>query len=336
MRAWTITKYSDALALREVPEPSVGHEDVLIRVASVGLNHLDEKLRVGEFRLVLPIAFPHTLGQDVAGIVERVGSSVRDIAVGDRVIALQDTVRSGSLAEYVVVNRRNVAHAPRTISLESAGAVPLVALTAWQALVVLGNVQPGQRVLIHGGSGGVGSIAIQLAKSLGAFVATTVGPSNVEYAREKGADLVVNYAHQDFHAELRDFDFVLDGMGASNVLKSIDIVRPGGMVVGIAGPPDPAFAASVTRNPIARLAIALLSRVVRSRAARRGVTYRFLFVQPDGRQLQDIVSRIDEGIVSVDIGAQFDFAQADKALASFIDGDVRRGKVVVTLGRHNA
>ncbi|HZA73709.1 MAG TPA: NADP-dependent oxidoreductase, partial [Propionibacteriaceae bacterium] len=239
MRAFVVTKYKEPLQEAEVPEPVVGEHDVLVQVQAAGLNQLDEKIRLGEFKQILPYKLPLILGHDLAGTVIQVGAKVRGFSPGDEVYARPGTDRIGTFAERIAVAEPDLALKPTSISIEEAGSLPLVALTPWQALVERGNVQSGQKVLIHAGAGGVGSIAIQLAKHLGATVAITVSGSNADFVRELGADVVIDYRTQDFEQLLTGYDLVLDSLGGENLEKSLRVLRPGGKAIGISGPPDP-------------------------------------------------------------------------------------------------
>ena len=211
-----------------------------------------------------------------------------------------------------------------------AASLPLVALTAWQALVEKGNLQPGQKVLIHAGSGGVGTIAIQLAKHLGAQVATTVSGKNADFVRDLGADVVIDYRTQDFESELSGYDLVLDSLGGENLAKSLRILRPGGTAIGISGPPTPAFAKQAGLNPVLRLAIAGLSRRIRSQAKKAEVSYEFLLMRANGEQLGQIAQLIDAGVIRPIVGRTFPFDQTPQALQSLASGGIR-GKAVITV-----
>ena len=329
MRAFIVDEYKKPLREADVAEPVVGDHDVLVKVVAAGLNQLDEKIRKGEFKLILPYKTPFTLGHDVAGTVIGVGAKVRSIKPGDEVFARPRDPRIGTFAERIAVDEADVAIAPSSISPVEAASLPLVALTAWQALVEKGRVGPGQKVLIHAGSGGVGSIAIQLAKHLGATVATTASSANADFVRELGADVVVDYRSQDFATELSGYDFVLDSLGGENLEKSLRVLRPGGKVVGINGPPDPAFAKQARLNPMLRLVIAGLSRSVRSKARKLGVTYEFLFMRADGRQLREIAALVESGAIRPVVGATFAFAETPAALSALGTSSIR-GKAVVT------
>jgi len=329
MRAFIFSKYKTAVHESEVPEPTVGDHDVLVRVQAAGLNHLDEKLREGEFKQILPYKLPVILGHDLAGTVIRVGAAVRGFKPGDEVYARPRDHRIGTFAERIAVAEDDVAQKPRSLTMEEAASLPLVALTAWQALVEIGNVQPGQKVLIHAGAGGVGSIAIQLATKLGAEVATTASASNADFVRELGAVHVIDYRRDDFEQELSGYDLVLDSLGGETLEKSLRVLRPGGTVVGISGPPTPDYARAAGLNGVLRFAVAAISSKIRRQAKRLGVNYTFLFMRASGDQLREITALIDSGALRPVVGRVFFFDQTIEALESMKLGGIR-GKVVVS------
>lgn len=329
MRAFVVEKYKGPLQEADVPEPTVGERDVLVQVQAAGLNALDEKIRAGEFKQILPYRLPQVAGNDVAGTVIRVGSKVRAFKAGDEVYARPGQDRIGTFAERIAVAEADLALKPASVSMEEAGSLPLVALTAWQALVERGNVQPGQKVLIHAGAGGVGSIAIQLAKHLGATVATTASAANLEFVRDLGADTVIDYRSQDFEELLSGYDLVLDSLGGENLEKSLRVLKAGGKAIGIAGPPDPAFAREAGLNPMLRLAVSGLSAGIRRQARKRGVSYEFLFMRASGDQLRQITTLIDGGALRPVVGRVFPFGQTVEALQSLEQGGIR-GKAVIS------
>jgi NADPH:quinone reductase-like Zn-dependent oxidoreductase len=329
MRAFVIKEYKAPLQEVDVPEPTVGERDVLVQVQAAGLNVLDEKIRAGEFKQILPYALPLIPGNDVAGTVIRVGPKVRAFKPGDEVYSRPDQARIGTFAERIAVDEADLALKPASITMEEAGSLPLVALTAWQALVERGNVQPGQKVLIHAGAGGVGSIAIQLAKHLGATVATTASAGNLEFVRELGADTAIDYRSQDFEQLLSGYDLVLDSLGGENLQKSLRVLKPGGKAIGISGPPDPAFAREAGLNPVLRLAIAGLSAGIRRQARKLGVRYEFLFMRASGDQLRQITDLIDNGALRPVVGRVFSFDQTVQALQDLEKGGIR-GKAVIS------
>ncbi len=220
-----------------MPEPELRDSDVLVRVRAASVNPLDSKIRDGEFRLILPYRPPFVLGHDVAGVVTRVGTEVQRFTVGDEVYARPDKDRIGTFAELIAIDQDDLGLKPTSLSMQEASAVPLVGLTAWQALVERGKVTAGQKVLIHAGSGGVGTVAIQLAKHLGAPVATTASTANVARVKSLGADVVIDYKTDDFATVLSGYDLVLDSLGGEALEKSLTVVKPGGLVIGIGGPP---------------------------------------------------------------------------------------------------
>ena len=226
MEAFVLERYGSKVDLQrqDVAEPEVGPYDVLVQVAAASVNPLDVKIKSGLLRTVLPYRPPFVMGHDLAGVVVRVGSAVESVVPGDEVFARPDDGRIGTFAELIAVPERDLALKPTSLSMEESAALPLVALTAWQALVDTANVQPGHKVLIHAGSGGVGTIAIQLAKHLGAHVAATTGTSNVSWVKDLGADVVVDYRKDDFASVLRDYDVVIDGLGG-RILREI-LQRP--------------------------------------------------------------------------------------------------------------
>ncbi|SDD59417.1 NADP-dependent oxidoreductase [Glycomyces harbinensis] len=329
MKAFVVSRYKAPVELAEVAEPRVGERDVLVRVQAAGLNQLDEKIRAGEFKQILPYRPPFTLGHDVAGTVVEVGTGVRGFKPGDEVYARPRDRRIGTFAERIAVDEDDLALKPASIGMTAAGSLPLVALTAWQALVEKGNVEAGQQVLVHAGAGGVGSIAIQLAKHLGAAVATTASAANADFVRGLGADVVIDYRSQDFEKLLSGYDLVLDSLGGENLEKSLRVLRPGGKAIGITGPPDPAFAREIGAGPVLRLAVAALSSGVRRRARRLGVRYEFLFMRSSGAQLQRIATLVDSGALRPVVGKTAPFDQTPEALGALEKGGIR-GKAVIT------
>ena len=330
MKAFTIDRYQGEITEADVPEPTVGDRDVLVRVHAAGANHLDLMLARGDFKATLPYELPLILGHDVAGVVEHVGSEVTRFTVGDEVFARPADLRIGTFAERIAIAESDLALKPQTLTMAEAASLPLVALTAWQSLVDLADVQAGQHVLIHGGAGGFGSIAIQLAKHLGAFVATTASGSNVDWLQQLGADDVIDYRSEDFESRLHGFDLVIDTVGGTNLEKSLRVLRPGGRAISLVGPPDPGFARQLGLNAALRLAVRGLSVNIRRQARHLGVEYSFLFMRADGAQLAEIAALVDNGALHPVIGRVFPFAQTPAALAAVAAGGPR-GKVVVSL-----
>ena len=331
MRAFVVERYGKhGLRAADVPEPEVGDGDVLVKVSAAGINPLDKMVRDGEFKRLLKYRTPFVLGHDVAGVVTRVGSAVRDFQVGDEVYARPRDLRIGTFAEYIAIDQDDVAPKPASLTLHEAAAVPLVSLAAWQALVDRAHVKPGQKVLVHAGSGGLGSTVIQLAKHLGATVATTASGKNAELVRSLGADVVVDYTKEDFAEVLSGYDVVLDSLGGENLEKSLTVLKPGGQAIGVTGPPDPGFAKQLGAPKFIGVVMGLLSRKVRKQARKLGVSYSFLFMQANGGQLRELASLYDAGHLRPLIDKTFPFDQTLEALA-YVEQGRANGKVVITL-----
>ena len=299
MKAFVLDGYGKKRALRsaEVPDPELRDDEVLVQVHAAGVNLLDSKIRDGEFKLILPYRMPLILGHDVAGVVVKVGPRVRQFKPGDAVYARPDDFRIGTFAEFVPVKEASLALKPQGLTMEEAASIPLVGLTAWQALVEVAQLKKGQKVFIQAGSGGVGTFAIQLAKHLGATVATTTSTANVALVKRLGADVVIDYKTQDFEEHLRDYDVVLHSQDSAALEKSLRVLKRGGKLVSISGPADPAFGQQVSAPGFVKLVIWLLGAGVRRRARARGVDYTFLFVMASGSQLRDITRIIDAGTI---------------------------------------
>jgi NADPH:quinone reductase-like Zn-dependent oxidoreductase len=332
MKAFVVDKYKKkgALRLADVPEPELREDDVLVRVHATGVNLLDSKIRDGEFKLILPYRPPFVLGHDVAGSVVRVGSKVRRFKTGDEVYGRPRDHRVGTFAKFIAMNEADVALKPKNLNMEEAASIPLVGLTAWQALVELGKVKRGQKVFIQAGSGGVGTFAIQLAKHLGAEVATTTSAQNVELVKSLGADVVIDYKTQDFEKVLSGYDLVLNSQDSKTLEKSLRILKPGGQLISISGPPDPAFAKDLRLNLFLKLVMRLLSRGVRAKAKSLGIRYSFLFMRAQGQQLSEITSLIESGIIRPVIDKIFSFEKTADALA-YVETGRAKGKVVITV-----
>jgi NADPH:quinone reductase-like Zn-dependent oxidoreductase len=332
MRAFVVDKYKKkgALRLANLPEPELRDDDVLVQVRATGVNLLDSKIRDGEFKLILPYRPPFILGHDVAGTVVRVGAKVRRFKVGDEVYARPRDHRVGTFAEFIAMDEVDVARKPKNIGMEEAASIPLVGLTAWQALVEVGKLKPGQKVFIQAGSGGVGTFAIQLAKHLGAMVATTTSTKNVELVKSLGADPVIDYKTQDFEKILSGYDLVLHSQDSKALEKSLRVLKPGGLLVSISGPADPEFARTLGSNLFLKLVMRLLSRGVRKRAKRLGVRFSFLFMRAQGQQLGEITSLIESGAIRPVVDRVFPFERTGDALA-YVETGRAKGKVVVTV-----
>jgi NADPH:quinone reductase-like Zn-dependent oxidoreductase len=332
MKAFVLERYGKKRALRsaEMPTPELRDDEVLVEVHAAGVNQLDTKLRDGEFKLILPYRLPLVLGHDVAGVVVEVGSRVRQFKPGDEVYARTDDFRIGTFAQFVPVKEASLAFKPKNLTMEEAASIPLVGLTAWQALIEKAKLKKGQRVFIQAGSGGVGTFAIQLAKHLGATVATTTSAANASLVKSLGADVVVDYKTQDFEDVLRDYDMVLNSQDGKTLEKSLRVLKRGGKLVSISGPPDPDFGKQIAAPAFVKLVVRLLSSGVRRKAKRRGLDYAFLFMKANGSQLREITQLVETGAIRPVIDRVFPFESTNDALA-YVEAGRAKGKVVVKI-----
>ncbi|WP_303323927.1 NADP-dependent oxidoreductase [Actinomyces radicidentis] len=328
MKAYILNEYGTDPVLTDVPEPHAGPGEVVIDVAAVSVNPVDALLAKGTVRLVVPLDLPTRLGFDAAGTVVEVGDGVTGLAVGDRVVTRADQAHMGTFAERVAVDASVVAPAPSGTSLAEAASLPLAALTAWQALVDRGHLAAGQKVIVHAGAGGVGSLAIQIAKHLGAEVATTVSPRNAELVRSLGADHVIDYHSQDFTEVLSGYDLVLDGVGEKNVLRSLTVLKPDGLVVGLNTPPDAALARTLGATGFKGLLVRAMGARVQRRAKRLGVRYEYHLMHPDVAELREIIDLVDSGELRPVVGRELPFSEVPAALASAHNGG-GHGKTVL-------
>ena len=331
MKAFIVNRYGkkEKLQLTEIAEPVVKENDILVQVHSAGVNLLDSKIRKGEFKTtILPYKTPFTLGHDVSGVVITVGSRVSKFKVGDEVYARPADHRIGTFAEFISINEKDVAIKPKNISTEEAASIPLVGLTAWQALVEKANLKKGQKVFIQAGSGGVGTFAIQLAKHLGATVATTTSTANFDLVKSLGADIIIDYKKEDFETILKDYDVVLNSQDTKTLEKSLRIVKPGGKVISISGPPDPDFGREINANWFLKIVLKFLSAGIRKKAKRVGVNFSFLFMRAQGEQLSQITKLIESGVIKPVIDKVFPFEQTNEAM-SYVETGRAKGKVVV-------
>ncbi|MDZ7892967.1 MAG: NADP-dependent oxidoreductase [Rhodoferax sp.] len=330
MKAFVLNGYGkkSALRLTDMPTPELRDDEVLVQVHAAGVNLLDSKIRDGEFKLILPYRMPLVLGHDVAGVVVKVGPRVRQFKAGDAVYARVDDFRIGTFAEFVPVKEASLAHKPEGLSMQEAASIPLVGLTAWQALVEVAQLKKGQKVFIQAGSGGVGTFAIQLAKHLGATVATTTSTTNVPLVKRLGADVVIDYKTHDFEDVLRDYDVVLHSQDSKALEKSMHVLKRGGKLVSISGPADPAFGQQIKAPALVKLVIRMLSAGVRRRARALGVDFSFLFMRASGSQLAEITRLIEAGTILPVVDKVFPFEATNEAMA-YVESGRAKGKLVV-------
>ena len=332
MKGFILNRYGnkEKLHLTETAEPVLNENDVLVQIHAAGVNLLDSKIRNGEFKMFLPYKMPLILGHDVAGTVVKTGAKATRFKVGDEVYSRPANHQIGTFAERIAIHENDAAIKPQHISMEEAASIPLVGLTAWQALVEMANLKKGQKVFIQAGSGGVGTFAIQLAKHIGATVATTTSSANFDLVKSLGADIVIDYRKDDFEAILKDYDVVLNSQNEKTLEKSLRILKPGGKVVSISGPPDPAFGQEINAKWFLRLVFKVLSAGIRRKAKRLGVHFSFLFMKATGEQLGKITALIDSGAIKPVLDKVFSFEQTNKAMA-YVESGRAKGKVVIRM-----
>ena len=332
MKAFVLARYGKKRPLQsaDVPIPELRDDEVLVEVHAAGVNLLDAKIRNGEFKLILPYRLPLVLGHDVAGVVVKIGARVRRFKPGDEVYARPDDLRIGTFAEFVPVKEASLALKPKNLTMEEAASIPLVGLTAWQALIEKSGLKGGQKVFIQAGSGGVGSFAIQLARHLGATIATTTSTANLALVKSLGADVVIDYKTQDFEDVVRDYDVVLHSQDGRTLERSLRVLRRGGKLVSISGPPDPEFGEAIGAPGVVKLVMRLLSSGIRRRARAAGIGYSFLFMTANGNQLHEITRLIESGAIRPVIDRVFPFESSNEALA-YVEAGRAKGKVVIKI-----
>ena len=332
MKALIFKRYGkrDNIAFADIPRPSPKPDEILVQVHAVGLNPIDYTVPKGTFKPILKFQLPATLGSDLAGVVVETGSRATRFKPGDAVFASIFDLGTGALAEFAVVPEHAAALKPANLDFVQAASIPMVGLTSWQALKERANLEPGQKVFIPAGSGGIGTFAIQLAKVLGAKVGTTTSTANVDLVRSLGADEVIDYKKQQFEDVLREYDAVLGTVRGDALDKSLRILKPNSTLVSLIGPPDATFARARGMNFLMAAVFGLLSRKIIRRAKKLGVAYSFLFVHPDGNQLAEIGELLKSGRIRPVIDKIFPFEQAKEALA-YLEQGRAKGKVVVQM-----
>lgn len=330
MKAYVLKKYGkdEKFELEDVTLVDPKANEVLVEIHAASLNQLDSKVKSGAFKLTMPYKFPLLLGYDFAGIVIKTGAKVDKFKIGDEVFARASS--PGTFAQSICVNQSDVALKPKNISMEEAASIPLVGLTAWQAFVEKAKLLKGQKVFIQAGSGGVGTFAIQLAKHLGAIVATTTSEKNSELVRELGANIVVDYKAQDFESILNDYDLVLHSQDDKTLEKSFRILRSGGQIISISGPPDVEMAKEQNLSWIFKFVLYLMSRKVKKQAKKLEVKYSFLFMKPSGNQLLEISKLISNGEIRAVVDKVYPFDHINEAM-EYLESGRAKGKVVLKM-----
>ncbi|MDM8101493.1 MULTISPECIES: NADP-dependent oxidoreductase [Oceanobacillus] len=311
MKAIIIEQYGDANQLKEkddIPVPEIKDNQVLVEMHATSINPIDWKLREGYLQEGVPFEFPIILGWDAAGVIKQVGKNVTSFQVGDEIFARPALTPNGTYAAYTAVDEKLLAMKPKNISFEEAAAVPLAGLTAWQCLVNFSEIKKGDRVLIHAGSGGVGSMAIQIAKSFGAYVASTASGKNETFLKELGVDQFINYKEEDFEDVLQDYDIVVDTLGGEILNKSFHVLKEGGRLVSIAGQPDEKL------------------------AKQKGVKAGFLWLEPDGGELSELGKLMEDGKLKSYIGHTFPLTENGlKEAHRLSETHHAKGKIVIQI-----
>lgn len=330
MKALVLKRYekTDNIGFADIARPVPKANEIIVQVHAAGLNPIDTMIPKGAFKPILKLRLPATLGSDLAGIVVEVGSRVTRFKPGDAVFASTFDLDVGALAEFAALPESVAAIKPANLIFVEAASIPMVGLTSWQALNERGNLQPGQKVFIPAGSGGIGTFAIQLAKHLGATVGTTTSTGNVDLVRSLGADEIVDYKKQEFEDVLKNYDMVLGTVRGDAIQKSLKILRSGSRIVSLIGPPDKEFAQARGMNFLMSFLFGLLSRKIIRLGRKRGADYSFLFVRPDGEQLGEISKLLAAGSIRPVIDKVFPFDQSKEALA-YLEKGRAKGKVVV-------
>lgn len=306
MKAAIIKEYGQEVVVSEVKMPELSDDSVMIEVHAASINPIDNIVKAGYMKDMMPITFPYIMGYDVSGVVTAVGAKVSKFKIGDEVYSRPNQEQAGSISEYNVVKEDELAFKPSKLNHEESASIPLAGLTALQALTTKGNLQKGQKVLIHAGSGGVGTFAIQLAKNLGAEVAVTTSPSNFELVKSLGADVIIDYKTQKFEEELKGYDLVLDTMGGEILNNSFKILKKGGKIVSIKG------------------------QDTEELAKKYGVDFEVFFMSPSGDMLSHLTQLVNDEVVKPTIDRSYSFEQVQEAY-DYLQMGHAKGKVVIKI-----
>lgn len=326
MRALQVTKYGeikDSLAYNEVPKPTLQPKDLLIEVKAAAINPIDKSIIAGHLQGMIPIPFPSTTAYDVSGVVVEKGDEVNNFEIGNLVYSRVPQEQMGTIAEYVAVDSSAVSKKPGNISFEEAASIPLAGLTALQSLERVG-IKENDKVLIHAGSGGVGSFAIQYAKSKGANVYTTTSTSNVGWVKKLGADRVIDYKTEDYKSIVKDADIVFDTLGGNYTAEAFKVAKVGGKVVSVVGPLDEESAKAFGMSDY-KLPEELAKLVVDTE-----VSYKFVFMHPNGAHLEEIKSLIEDEKIKPVIDKIYPFSEGVEAFTHLASGRAK-GKIVIKI-----
>ena len=333
MKSLMITKYGDinsSLEEQEIAKPKLEANQILIKTYASSFNAMDHMIVKGDYKAMGKVSFPAGIGRDVSGIVEEVGKNVRKFKIGDKVYSRINESFVGTMAEYVLSNVKDTALIPSNLSFDESASIPLVGLTTYQALVDIAKLSKGENVLIHAGSGGIGTFAIQLAKHLGANVTTTTSTKNISFVKELGAGKVIDYTSQNYLDEGSVFDVVYDTLGGNHTMDSFKVLKDGGRVVSIKGTVDSITAKQLGLNKLIQMIIAFQARKVFKAASKMNASYRFLYMSPNGEQLKKIAKLYESGAIRPIIDKTYKFSESIQALEYLSKGHAK-GKVVVKI-----
>ncbi|WP_445477279.1 NADP-dependent oxidoreductase [Lysinibacillus irui] len=331
MKAMVIDQYGKApMRLAEMPIPEINEYEVLAEIHAASINPIDFKIRDGKVRLLIQYKMPLILGNDFSGVVVKVGKKVTRFKVGDEIYARPRKSKIGTFAEYISIHEDDIALKPKNLSFEEAASIPLVGLTSYQALHDIMQLQKGQKILIHAGSGGVGTFAIQLAKAMGTTVATTASEAGVNLVTSLGADQVINYKKENFEAILKNYDAVFDTLGGKTLEKSFKIIKNGGKIVSVSGRPNARFAKDYGSGLWKTLLFSAASRKLTALEKKHHAQYSFLFMKPSGDQLRIIADLIESGSIKPVIDRTFSFEEAEKAM-KYAESGRAKGKIIVKI-----
>ncbi|WP_131100461.1 NADP-dependent oxidoreductase [Bacillus sp. SYJ] len=331
MKAMIIDKYGKVpMRMAEVPTPEINEYEVLAEIYAASINPIDFKIRDGKVKMLLKYEMPLILGNDFSGVITKVGSKVTRFKVGDEIYARPRKNKIGTFAEYIAIHEDDIALKPKNLSFEEAASIPLVGLTSYQALHDIMQLQKGQKILIHAGSGGVGTFAIQLAKIMGATVTTTASEAGADLVKSLGADEIINYKTEKFEEILKDYDAVFDTIGGTTLEKSFNIIKSGGNIVSVSGMPNARFGKEFGSGFFKTLLFSLASKKLTALEKKHNAQYSFLFMKPSGDQLRTIANYIEAGKIKPIIDRVFSFEDAQKAM-EYSEAGRAKGKIIVKI-----
>lgn len=331
MKAMVIDRYGKVpMRLAEIPAPEIGEYEILTEIHAASINPIDFKIRDGKVKLLVKYQMPLILGNDFSGVVVKVGAKVTRFKVGDEIYARPRKSKIGTFAEYIAIHEDDIALKPKNLSFEEAASIPLVGLTSYQALTDILQLQKGQKILIQAGAGGVGTFAIQLAKLMGATVATTASEAGANLVKSLGADKVINYKTEKFEEILKNYDAVFDTLGGETLEKSFNVVKNGGNIVSVSGLPNARFGKEYGSGFFKTMLFSAASHKLTALEKKHHVQYTFLFMKPSGEQLRIIANYIETGKIKPVIDRIFPFEDAQKAM-EYAESGRAKGKIILKI-----